>query len=100
MKEDTDRLAQGRKRKGPIPPDGGDQVPQSPQSPTLYITLGPHGAFKVGTCSHCVIEEQGRPGRAWDADGNKELDFDRDTLFAHLADLGIVLTNRQSYVCP
>lgn len=33
-------------------------------------------------------------------DGDKELDFDRDTLFTHLADLGIVLINRQAYVCP
>lgn len=47
-----------------------------------------------------VIEEEGRPERAWDADGDHDLDFDRDTLFAHLADLGIVFTKRQAYVCP
>jgi hypothetical protein len=66
----------------------------------LYITLGPENAFKAGTCEHCVIEEHGRPERAWDADGDNALDFDRDTLFAHLAEMGIVFTNRQAYVCP
>ena len=33
-------------------------------------------------------------------DGDNALDFDRDTLFAHLAEMGIVFTNRQAYVCP
>lgn len=85
----------------PTPPPGSfAQVAQGHQPSTLYITLGIDGTLKVGTCSHCVIEERGRPERAWDADGDKELDFDRDQLFAHLADLGIVLTNRQAYVCP
>jgi hypothetical protein len=72
----------------------------SPHPEVLYLTLGPDGSLKVGTCEHCVIEERGRPERAWDADGDNELDFDRDTLFAYLADLGVVLTNRQAYVCP
>lgn len=86
MKEDTKMLTQ-------------ESAPSQPPA-VLYISLGPDGSFKIGTCSHCVIDEQGRPERAWDADGDRELDFDRDTLFAHLADLGIVLTNRQAYVCP
>jgi len=83
-----------------IPPQ--NEVPATlVQEPhTLYITLGPEGTFKVGTCGHCVIEEHGRPPHAWDADGDNALDFDRDALFAHLADLGIVFTNRQTYVCP
>jgi hypothetical protein len=84
----------------PMPPDSGIQVAQAQQPSTLYITLGPDGVVKVGTCSHCVIEERGRPEHAWDADEDNELDFDRDTLFAYLAELGIVLINRQAYVCP
>ena len=93
-------LTQNRNVKEPTPPDRSGQVAQSDQPGVLYITLGPDGAFKVGTCQHCIIEERGRPGRSWNADGDTELDFDRDTLFAHLEDLGIVLTNRQAYVCP
>jgi hypothetical protein len=83
-----------------LPPRGSLQVAQAPQPSTLYITLGPDGALKMGTCAHCVIEERERPDRAWDAEGDRDLDFDRDRLFAYLADLGIVLTNRQAYVCP
>jgi hypothetical protein len=66
---------------------------------TLYITLGSDGLFKAGTCQHCVLEH-GRPGRAWDANGDDELDFDRDTLLAFLAELGVVVTDRHAYVCP
>lgn len=95
-----DRLIQDALGDAEMSPTSEIQVAQGQQPFTLYITLGPAGAFKVGTCQHCVIEEQGRPGRAWDADGDTELDFDRDTLFAHLADLGVALTNRQAYVCP
>ena len=98
MKEDTEMPMQDREGQKPAPQ--GSELAPAQQPEVLYITLGPAGSFKAGTCSHCVIEEQGRPGRAWDADGDKELDFDRDTLFAYLADLGIVLTNRQAYVCP
>ena len=97
MKEDTEMLTLDRDRKGLISPDGSAQ---SHQPEVLYITLGPDGSLKVGTCEHCVIEERGRPERAWDADGDAALDFDRDTLFACLAELGITLTNRQAYVCP
>jgi hypothetical protein len=98
--KNIEMLAQEREGKESTPPDHGDQVPQSQQPGVLYITLGPDGSLKAGTCAHCVVEERGRPGRAWDADGDNELDFDRDTLFAFLADLGVVLTNRQAYVCP
>lgn len=83
-----------------MPPQNEARVTLVQEPQTLYITLGPEGAFKVGTCEHCVIEEHGRPPRAWDADGDSALDFDRDTLFAYLSDLGIVFTNRQAYVCP
>ena len=98
--KDTEMPTQGMAVKAPNLPDYDDQVLQSQQPGVLYITLGPDGALKVGTCEHCVVEERGRPGRAWDADGDKELEFDRDTLFANLADLGVVLTNRHAYVCP
>ena len=84
----------------PMHPESEILVAQTETPCTLYITLGPDGGFKAGTCAHCVIAEHGRPERAWDANGDSELDFDRDTLFAHLSDLGIVLTHRQAYVCP
>ena len=67
---------------------------------TLYITLGPDGAFKVGTCAHCVVHEHGRPSRAWDAEGDRDLDFDRESLLAELAALGVEITDRSAYVCP
>ena len=73
-------------------------MPEHPQ--TLYVTLSPQGAWKAGTCAHCVIAESGRPARAWDAQGDGELDFARDTLLALLSDLGVQLTDRQAFVCP
>ena len=90
----------------PAPPGADFPLGEHPEgegkekSLTLYIALGPDGAFKVGTCAHCVIDERGRPPRAWEADGDRALDFDRDTLFAHLAELGIQMSERQAYVCP
>ena len=82
-----------------LPPPNPSGAQEKP-SCTLYISLGPEGTFKAGTCAHCVIQERGRPARAWDADGDRDLDFARDQLFAELAALGVVLTNRQAYVCP
>jgi hypothetical protein len=99
MKEDTKMLMPDREGQVSLSSDGSE-VGSSHQSWTLYITLGPDGAFKAGTCQRCVVEEQERPERSWEADGDSVLDFDRDTLFAHLADLGVVLTNRQAYLCP
>lgn len=66
----------------------------------LYIALEVDASYKIGTCDHCVLLERGRPAHAWDADGDKELDFDRDRYFAHLAAFGLVMTHRQAYVCP
>lgn len=66
----------------------------------LYVAVNTDASIKVGTCEHCVLQEEGRPARAWDADGDTELDFDRDQYFALLARLGIVMTERQAYVCP
>jgi len=66
----------------------------------LYVTLSPAGDLKIGSCSHCVIHEQGRPERAWNPDGDLELDFDRDRLIAQLQALGVVVTIQQEYVCP
>ncbi len=65
----------------------------------LHIVLE-NGLLKIGTCEHCVVREHGRPARAWDADGNKELDFDRDGLLARLAALGVTVEITQEYVCP
>ncbi len=66
----------------------------------LFITVAADGSLKAGTCDHCVIHEQGRPERAWSAEGDRELDFDRDRLFAQLAQLGVVVRVSQEYVCP
>lgn len=65
----------------------------------LHIVLE-QGTLKIGTCFHCVVRESGRPDRAWNADGDKELDFDRDQLLAHLATLGVITEITQEYVCP
>lgn len=66
----------------------------------IYITLSAQGQLKVGTCQHCVVQEQGRPARAWDADGDKELDFKRDQLIAELARRGVTTEIVEQYVCP
>ena len=73
---------------------------QPPAEQNLYITLSPAGELKIGTCDHCVIHEPGRPARAWDADGDRELDFNRDRLIAGLKKLGVVVAIQQEYVCP
>jgi hypothetical protein len=65
----------------------------------LYITLD-NGQLKIGTCMHCVVQEQGRPERAWEPDGDKELDFPRDELIAELARLGVSVKVVEQYVCP
>jgi hypothetical protein len=66
----------------------------------LYITVSPAGALKIGTCDHCVIREPARPARAWEPNGDSELDFDRDKLIAALAALGVTVAISQEYVCP
>jgi hypothetical protein len=66
----------------------------------LYITLSPSGEIKIGTCMHCVVQEQGRPERAWNPDGDKELDFPRDELIAQLAQRGVHVEILEQYVCP
>ncbi len=65
----------------------------------LHIVLE-NGLLKIGTCEHCVVREHGRPDRAWNADGDKELDFDRDQLLARLAAFGVTTEIIQEYVCP
>ena len=72
----------------------GTSAPQQ-----LYITLD-NGQLKIGTCMHCVVQEQGRPERAWDPDGDRELDFPRDELIAQLAQLGVKVEIIEQYVCP
>ena len=66
---------------------------------TIYISLTTQ-TIKVGTCDHCVVTEKGRPDRAWDAEGDRELDFDRDALIQRLATLGVQVDITQQYVCP
>jgi hypothetical protein len=70
------------------------------ESTTLYIILGADGSFKAGTCHQCVVCEQARPERAWKAEDDAQLDFERDTLFGYLAELGVQITERHAYVCP
>lgn len=65
----------------------------------IYLVLE-NGMVKVGTCDHCVIEELGRPARAWDAQGDTELDFPRDELIAALKASGVEVVITQEYVCP
>ncbi len=77
----------------------GVQPNEQPQAPVLFILVAP-GTIRVGTCEHCTLVEQGRPARAWDAQGDRELDFDRDALLAKLATLGVVMANKEEYVCP
>ena len=69
-------------------------------APKIYAAIDPDASFKIGTCDHCVLQEQGRPDRAWNNDDDAELDFERDTYFAYLAQLGLLLQDRQAYVCP
>jgi hypothetical protein len=69
------------------------------QQACLHIVLE-QGTLKIGTCFHCVVKEPGRPDRAWEPDGDKELDFDRDQLLARLAALGVTTEITQEYVCP
>jgi hypothetical protein len=67
----------------------------------LYITLDEQGQLKIGTCQHCVVEEpMGRPARAWDAEGDKDLDFDRDGLAQALEALGVKVDIESQFICP
>jgi hypothetical protein len=71
-----------------------------PSAPVLHLTIAADGSLKIGTCEHCVIWEPSRPERAWNPNGDSELDFDRDTLIQRLRDLGITVQITQEYVCP
>lgn len=83
---------------------GGPQLtqptPESLAAPQLHVAIETNAAYKIGTCDHCVLQELGRPARAWDADGDHDLDFDRDSYLALLVQFGLVLTERQAYICP
>lgn len=72
----------------------------SPHQPAELHIMLEQGVLKIGTCYHCVVKEPGRPDRAWNADGDNELDFDRDQLLARLATLGVTTEIIQEYVCP
>jgi hypothetical protein len=66
----------------------------------LYLRVDRQGDLKLGTCAHCVLRETARPERAWNAAGDRELDFPRDALLAALARLGVTTTIEEEYVCP
>lgn len=72
-------------------PTGGHQE--------LHVVLQ-DGTIKIGTCEHCVVQEHGRPARAWNPDGDTALDFDRDELITRLAALGVQVQITEEYVCP
>jgi hypothetical protein len=75
-------------------------TPQSSSSLLpLFLCLDPDGSLKMGTCEHCVVE-QGRPKRAWDANGDADLDFDRDRFLAEMKTLGVEIEILQEYICP
>lgn len=67
---------------------------------SLHLLLERDGVFKIGTCQHCVVFEDGRPERAWDAQGDSELDFPRDELLRRLASRGVRVAVQEEYVCP
>ena len=67
---------------------------------TLHLKIDSDGSLKIGSCEHCVIHESSRPERAWEPDGDRELDFDRDTLIQHLRAFGVTVEITQEYVCP
>ncbi len=69
-------------------------------SGALHLKIGTDGSLKIGTCEHCVVHEVGRPQRAWNPNGDSELDFDRDILIERLSALGVQVTIVQEYVCP
>ncbi len=71
-----------------------------PLAQALHLKIDRDGSLKIGTCEHCVIQELGRPERAWNPNGDNELDFDRDTLIQHLRNLGVAVLITQEYVCP
>ena len=68
-------------------------------SDVLYVVIE-GDSFKIGSCEHCVVGEKGRPDTAWDPDGDTDLDFARDLLIAGLASHGVVITDREEFVCP
>jgi hypothetical protein len=81
--------------------DGQEHTGEAfPLAPELHVAIESDASYKIGTCEHCVLLEHGRPDRAWNADGDKDLDFDRNQYFALLTTLGIVMTDCQAYVCP
>lgn len=78
-----------------------EQAANLPQAKKLFLVFDSHRQhLKVGTCQHCVVGEPARPLRAWDAEGDKALDFDREALLAGLAAYGIQLTLSDQYICP
>lgn len=81
-----------------LSPEGEMQQPLLARE--LHVAIALDASFKLGTCKHCVLLEQGRPKRAWNANGDAELDFDRDRYFSLLTKFGIVMKERQAYVCP
>jgi hypothetical protein len=66
----------------------------------LYVRIAEDGGVKIGTCRHCVVNEVGRPARAWTPDGDQELDFARDELIQRLEAFGLRVEVEQEYVCP
>lgn len=75
-------------------------MPQEPKiAPTLFVLLE-NGTLKIGSCEHCVTQEHGRPDRAWNPNGDAELDFDRDAFLAAMRSLGVSVEVTQEYVCP
>lgn len=93
-------LAQDQQGSNQLDQQQGEAHLLFPHAPELHVSIGSDTSYKIGTCSHCVLMERGRPERAWDADGDNDLDFDRDQYFALLSTLGLVMSDRQAYVCP
>ena len=75
-------------------------IVRQPERKKLYVKIEDDGAVKIGTCKHCVVHEKGRPVRAWNANGDAELDFPRDRLVQRLTEFGLQIEIEQEYVCP
>jgi hypothetical protein len=71
----------------------------TPKPAQLFLSVDASNQVQIGTCEHCV-REPGRPERAWNPDGDRELDFDREALIEKLRARGIQLIISDQYVCP
>jgi hypothetical protein len=71
----------------------------APKPAQLFLSMDAANQVQIGSCEHCVREAR-RPDRAWEPEGDRELDFDREALIEKLRARGIHLIITDQYVCP